>query len=485
MKKTAGRILRDDMPIYSALKKYSGENNIRLHMPGHIGIGMPVQELQGVSRLDVTEVPGLDDLHLPREVIADARQLMARAFGAAESFFLVNGATSGVQALIMGLSSDQEKVLIPRNAHRSFFAGLVLSGAMPVYIPVQAEKELGITLAVKPQDVKSLISQNQDAGTVFITSPSYYGTTCYVDKIAAIVKSANKILVVDEAHGAHFPFSKLYPVPALQAGADASVNGLHKTLPVLNQGACMHIAASLVNNQRIREAYTLLTTTSPSYPIMASIDAARHFMEQNGKNLLEQARELSIEFREKIDKIKGFKCYGEELKSINGVQDIDPLKVLIAIQGTGLTGYEIAAWLRQEYQIQIELAETNIILAMFSMFHKRADWERLYRALKNIAEHYSRLNRTNVIVELPPNPQVILSPRQAFLTGKKRVLLKESLNMIAGEMIAAYPPGIPGVLPGELITPQVREYLSYLKRIGVHLHGPQDQSLEHIAVLEG
>jgi lysine decarboxylase len=291
--------------------------------------------------------------------------------------------------------------------------------------------------------------------------------------------------MVDEAHGAHYPFNKSYPAPALQAGADAVVNGLHKTLPVLNQGACMHIADTLINNKRISSAYSLLTTTSPSYPIMASMELARHFMEKNGENLLEQARELSIEFRKKINQIKGIKCFGEELKSISGVQDFDHLKVLISVEGTELTGYKAAELLRQNYRIQVELAETNIILAMVSIFHKREDWERLYTSLKEIAERYSRYERQSVIVEIPPYPQVVMSPRQAFLAEKKRVLLEESVNMIAGEMIAAYPPGIPSVLPGELITSQVWEYLSYLKKIGVHLHGPQDESLEYIMVLEG
>lgn len=475
----------DDTPIYSALKKYIGENNIRLHMPGHIGIGMSAEELQRVSLLDVTEVPGLDDLHLSREAIEDSRKLLARAFGAQESYFLVNGASSGIQTLFLGLTSDHEKVLVPRNAHRSFFAGMVLSGTMPVYIPVGVEKELGITIAVEPAKVEELLAASQEVGAVFVTSPSYYGITCHIDKIAAITKSFNKVLAVDEAHGAHFPFSKSYPVPALQAGADAVVNGLHKTLPVLNQGACIHIADSLVNNQRIRSACSLLTTTSPSYPIMASIELARHFMEGNGENLLEQARELAKEFGKKINQIKGIKYYGEELKSFSGVQDFDYLKVLISVKETGLTGYEAAALLRQNYQIQIELAEPNIILAMFSMFHQREDWEKFYMSLKSIAELYASPNRSGLIVEVPPYPQVVMSPRQAFLARKKRVSLKESVNLIAGEMIAAYPPGIPGVLPGELITPQVWEYLVYLKNTGVHLHGPEDESLEHITVVEG
>ncbi|MGI5921708.1 MAG: aminotransferase class I/II-fold pyridoxal phosphate-dependent enzyme [Syntrophomonadaceae bacterium] len=471
-------------PIYSALLKYAEEKNIRLHMPGHIGRGIPASEFNRIALFDVTEVPGLDDLHLPRQEIEAARQFLARAFGAAESFFLVNGATSGIQALFMGLCSDQEKVLVPRNAHRSFYAGMVLSGAMPVYIPVEAENRLGVAFAVKVADIEQKLATYPGLKVVFITSPSYYGTTCAVSEIASTTKALNKLLVVDEAHGAHFPFHKMYPASALQGGADAAVNGLHKTLPVLNQGACLHIADTLLGNERLRQACSLMTTTSPSYPIMASIDLARCFMEERGQELLGQAREYAMVFREKVNKIKGFWCPGNELRTISGVQDFDPLKVLIFVQGTGLSGQTIADILRQKYHIQVELAENNIILAMFSMFHKRDDWQRFYNALKDIARFYSAAGKAQVPVAMPPEPQVILSPRQAFLAGKKRVLLKESLNRVAGEMIAPYPPGIPCVLPGELITPQVWEYLNYLGQIKVNLHGPEDPTLKYITVLE-
>lgn len=474
----------DETPIYAALVKYVQENNIRLHMPGHVGRGILAQELKNIALLDVTEVPGLDDLHISNQAIEEARLLLARAFGARESFFLVNGATSGIHTLMMSLTSDQQKVLVPRNAHRSLFGGMVLSGAMPVYIPCQFNKDLGIALSVLPQDVEDLLRLNRDAEAVFLTSPSYYGTTCFLQQIAAIVRSYNKILAVDEAHGSHFPFHDLYPQSALQAGADMVINGLHKTLPVLNQGACLHMADEMPFDQQTKTAYSLLTTTSPSYPILASIDLARCFMEKQGEKLLARALEMSIKFRHKIRELKGIKCVNEELRFIPGVNEVDPLKVLIEVKDTGLSGFEVERMLREKYRIQVEMADHYFILPMFSIFHEPEDWQRLYQSLKIITEQYTDRKKFDLTVEVPPYPQVVHSPRQAFQAGKKAVKLKDSMNLIAGEMIAAYPPGIPCVLPGELITPSVWEYLNYLKATGFSLHGPRDRTLEYITVLD-
>ncbi|MDD3272363.1 MAG: aminotransferase class I/II-fold pyridoxal phosphate-dependent enzyme, partial [Syntrophomonadaceae bacterium] len=468
-------------PVYTALKNYAQVNNLRLHMPGHIGRGIEARELKQVAGIDVTEVPGLDDLHLSREVIKESQQLLARACGAQESFFLVNGATSGLHALFMALSSEGEKVLVPRNAHRSLYGGMVLSGAWPVYIPAQVDAELGIALSVTPEAVQDLLLLNQEAGAVFITSPSYYGTTCHIEELSAITRAFDKILAVDEAHGAHFPFNKYFPAPALKEGADAVVNGLHKTWPVLNQGACLHLAESMLNNERLIMACDLLLTTSPSYPILASIDLARDFMEEHGESFLDRSWELSVEYRAKINRLNGVKCYFEELMEFSGVKEVDPLKVLIVVKDTGLTGYQAANILREHYQIQVEMEDQYFILAMFSMFHKREDWERFYQALANIARDY-HASPTPIRIEVPPYPEVVLSPREAFGARKKRVRISNCVDMIAGEMIAAYPPGIPCLLPGELITKPVGDYLQYLKRTGARLQGPEDNSLTYIKV---
>jgi arginine decarboxylase len=472
-------------PIYSAIKRYMDENNLCLHMPGHMGSqGIIVPELEMFARLDFTEIPGLDDLHLAQSVIADAQNLLAKAVGASKSLFLINGATSGVQALLMSLG-DGGRVMIPRNAHRSFYGGLVLSGAMPVYIPSEIEPELGIALAVSATEIENVLNLESDINAIMITSPSYYGTCCDIKAIAAVSKRWGKILLVDEAHGAHFPFHTAYPEPALRDGAQAVVNSLHKTWPVLTQGACLHLAEGFVNRDRLISIYSILTTTSPSYPILASMDLARDFMVREGTCYLEQAMLLSREFKPRLNQIKGIRCYDDELQKIPGVKAIDPLKVLIGVQGLGLSGYQVGRILREEYRIQVEIEEQNLILAMFSLFHNRKDWSRFYSALDDLASRYIVNSRRNQRpMHLPPMPQIVMSPRQAFYAHKQRLKLKDCRGQVAGEMVAAYPPGIPCLNPGEMITQEIWEYLRYLQKSGARVQGPEDPNLEYIKIIK-
>ena len=471
-------------PIYTALQQYAGKNFLRLHMPGHAGKGIKQQELCRLATLDLTEIPGLDDLHLPTGVIKESQELLARAFGAGKSYFLVNGATSGIHALFLALNKEGNKVLLPRNAHRSFYGGLVLSGAVPIYLPVQVESELGIALAVTAEDVTRLLLSNPDINNVFISSPSYYGTGCDIAAIAGITSSHNKLLLVDEAHGAHFAFSQRCPRTALGSGADGVVNGLHKTLPVLNQGACLHLSARLAGDLRIEKTLSLLTTTSPSYPILASIELARQFMEENGESLLEKSWQLSREYRQKINAIAGLSCCEQELQAVTGVTGLDPLKMLVSVRGSALNGYQLAALLREGYGIQVELEDTNFVLAMFSVFHDRNDWEKFYQALQVIAATYPGRGRTWPKVELPPLPPMLLTPRQAFMASSLKVPLKDALNRVAAEMIAVYPPGIPCLLPGELINQEMLDYIIYLGKSGARIQGPRDPSLQHINVID-
>jgi len=470
-------------PIYTALKKYMAENNLRLHMPGHGGEnGSVLPELEAVMRLDVTEVEGLDDLHLAQGVIKEAQQLLARACGASESFLLLNGATSGIHALFMSLGEGQ--VMVPRNAHRSFYEGMVLSGAMPVYIPCELDPELGVALAVRADKIEALLNLHKDMAGVFITSPSYYGTCCDIAGISSVIRRAGKILLVDEAQGAHFPFHPLYPTPALKSGADAVVNGLHKSWPVLTQGACMHLSGGFFLRDQLRAAYSLLTTSSPSYPLMASIDGAREFMEQQGKTYLEKALGLSREYKTRLNQIPGLRCYEDELLDIPGVKAIDPLKVLIGVRELGLTGYQVSRILREEYRIQVEMQDHNLILAMFSLLHPRETWEKFYRALQDLTDRYRAANSCPVATCIPPSPTVVLSPRKAFYSRSEKLKLTECRGRVCAELIAAYPPGIPCLVPGELINDEIWDYLYYLRQTGACIQGPEDRDLEYIKVIE-
>lgn len=474
-------------PIYSSLINYVLENNIRLHMPGHIGKSDNlIKELQLVAKLDVTEIPGIDDFHLPVGAIKEAFTLLARAYNAKESIFLVNGATSGVQAIFLALAKEGKKILIPRNAHRSFYGGLVLSGLWPVYVESEVVPSLGLTTGVAVPKVAEALEETPDIIGVFFTSPSYYGTTINISQIATLCREYNLPLLIDEAHGSHFPFHPLYPTPALKAGADVAVNGLHKSLPVLNQGACLHIADTCTFNKELQAAVSLITTTSPSFPILASIDIARTLMEEEGERLLEDALNLSKEYKNKINAIKGLNCLSAEFKDNIEFYELDPLKVTVIVNQLSIDGYEVAKILQKKYNIQVELAQESIILAMFSIFHTRDDWNNFYLALKDIANKYyiNQITKNNKLEFTLPLSKVVISPRQAFFSKKRSVKLEESSGLIAGEMVALYPPGIPALLPGELITAELLDYLYYIRANKRRVQGPKDKDLFYIDIIE-
>ncbi|MDD3852743.1 MAG: aminotransferase class I/II-fold pyridoxal phosphate-dependent enzyme [Syntrophomonadaceae bacterium] len=474
-----------EAPIYKALCDYQSIAPLRLHMPGHAGgLGFETGEFKLISGFDVTEVPGLDDLHMSQEVIEEARRLLAKAYGAQESLFLVNGASSGIHALFLSFNPDDE-VLVPRNAHRSFFSAMVLSAVRPIYIPVEYQPELGVALSVTGRQVDSLLAENPRVKAVFITSPSYFGTAAPIEAIAQKVHQKGIQLLVDEAHGAHFAFHAAYPTPALHCGADAAVNGMHKTLPVLNQGAALHVAEGFHDFTRLRAACSLLTTTSPSYPILASIDLARAFMVEKGESQLETAYQLARQYREKINNLPGLHCYGDELTGFEGVTGYDPLKLVVSFPGVTVSGREVAHQLREQYAIQVEMAQEKFILAMMSMFHEAAHWERFYQALKNVTAVYQGRRENTPIAKVPVNPTVLMTPRDAFMARKKQVPLKESAGCIAGESVAVYPPGIPALLPGELITEELLEYLYYIKNSKLQIQGPRESSLNSILIIDG
>ncbi len=475
-------------PIYKALKDYSQQGNLRLHMPGHVGgYGIADQGLKQIADIDVTEVPGTGDMHMLEGVIEQSRILLANAFGARESLFLVNGASSGIHTLFMSLNNEQKKILLPRNAHRSFYAGMVLSGVEPVYVPCQTCSEFGLAMSVKSSDIADLLDVNQDIETVFISSPNYYGISCDVTEICQEAKKrpAAVSVFVDEAHGGHFPFHNSYPRPALQAGADAAVNGLHKTLPVLNQGACLHVQDKKWFWKRVFPAWSMLTTSSPSYPILASIDLARSYMMIKGQAVLEKSLELSNKYKHKIGEIRGLCVFtAEELLDIPGADQMDPLKILINVRGISINGDQLAQMLRQEYAIQVEMAAPNNILMMMSMFHRKQDWELLYKALKEIASKYPGKKNKRENIPIPPEPQVCLTPRNAYFSNTVETDFSGCKGKISAEIIAPYPPGIPCLLPGELISENIYDYLEYLQKEKISCYGPADSSLGRLRIID-
>lgn len=471
-------------PLWSSLLQYRGENNLRLHMPGHAGgRGLPEAYLP-LAEYDLTEVPGIDDLHRPCSEIKEALRLMAQAYGARESFFLVNGATSGIHALFMSLPGENPRVLIPRSAHRSLWGGMVLSGAVPRYLSCGYDVQTGLPLALDPDIIENELEADPETKAVFLTSPNYFGTSLKIAEIAGKAHKRGVLLLVDEAHGAHFAFHPVYPRPALSQGADAAVNGLHKTLPVLNQGACLHIGREYKYRDQLAMALSLITTTSPSFPLLASMDLARRFMQEQGFDYLDRAHQTAIKYRALIEKIPGMGIWNPLKGNDRHAAGQDPLKITLRIPGISLNGIQMSDILRREYHIQAELVQPGLIMFMFSLFHGEDEWKRLYQALVAIAAKYRKAAGEPETIPPPPLPQMVLSPRQAFWQKRRRVRLKDSLGRLSGEMAAPYPPGIPCLLPGELIDAEILEYLWYIKQRGLYTQGPHDPALEYIMVLD-
>ncbi len=471
-------------PLYSALCSYREENNILLHMPGHQGgRAFSPPELRAVAAIDFTEVDGLDDLHHPQGVLAEAQELAARAWGADRSFFLVNGATSGIHSLMLSLGKDAE-VLVPRNMHRSLLGGMILSGVRPIFADCIQDPESGIALSVDPLEIKRRLDASSNIAGVFIESPTYYGTVSQIGKIAVMLNDRQVPLMVDGAHGGHFAFHPDLPKPALALGAKACVHGLHKNLPVMTQGGILHVQDDFPFLANVIAAYDLLTTTSPSYPLMASIDVGRAIMEEQGRALLENALEWSESCRSEINRIYGLRCRGKEFLGERGVAGYDPLKILIEIRGLDISGFELMSIMRKEYGIQLEMAGENHMLAMFSAFNTEEEWQALPLSLSDaVSGIASKGEATAMLTPVPPRTVLAITPREAFFSTQKTVMIKESTGLIAAEMVAAYPPGIPCLIPGEIISPEVVEYLEYLRRIKASVHGLQDPCLNLIRVV--
>lgn len=467
-------------PFYQALSEYRDKGLTLLHMPGHKGgRGFLFPDLKYVGGIDFTEVPGLDDWHCPAAALKEAQGMMAEAYGAEASYFLVNGATSGIHALFMALGEGSQ-VIIPRNVHRSFFGGMVLAGSVPCYFETRLDPEWGLPLTTETVEIEQALARYPEARAVFLVSPTYFGTCSHVGKIAELVHKNGLDLLVDEAHGAHFGFHPAYPQSALANGAQAVVHGVHKTLPALTGAGCLHIGQGFSAEERVFSALDILITTSPSMPIMASLDWARAWVtSEEGYRGLDRMAELSRDFDKILLNIKGLmriRVPGEE-------QMNDLSRVTIGIRELTINGWELADLLYQEYGIVTEMAGENHVVALFTPFNSPDDWHRLAKALISIAHRYGgKRERTRFVV--PAMPQMALKPREAYWAGKKRVPLSEAAGKISGEIVAPYPPGIPCLLPGEVITEEMVDYLVFLRAKGARWQGMLDPKAKDIYVID-
>lgn len=473
-------------PLLSAMKDYDERKVVPFDVPGHKhGIGTP--ELQAffgeqLMAIDVNSMKCLDNIGSPISVIKEAQELMADAYGADESFFLTNGTSSGVQAMILAACQAGDKIILPRNAHKSAINALILGGITPVYVQPEMSERLGIAMGVSLDSVRQVIEQNPDAKAVFLINPTYYGAGSDIVAITRLCHEHDMAVLVDEAHGAHLHFHPELPTSAMAAGADLSAVSLHKTGGSLTQSSALLLQGDRIDPAHVKKILNLTTSTSASYLLMGSLDGARMILATRGRQILDEVLGLCRHARSQINQIPGLYAFSQEIVNGKGVVSFDETKLGINGNELGLTGFEIYDILRDEYNIQMELGDIYNVLAIISLGDTKQALTALVEALKDISQKYRKEPFVCNLSALK-NPQVIVSPRDAFYMEKKILPLKESVGEISGEYIMAYPPGIPVLNPGEQITEDIVEYIQVLKSQHSVLTDNYDPTGERIKVL--
>lgn len=465
-------------PLFDALVNLAQSRKVSFHTPGHkSGKGIATRFVKFVGpkifSIDLTTLDEIDSLQKPTGVIKEAQELAALAYGADTSFFLINGTTGGNHAMVITSCDPGDKIIVARNAHKSVLAGMIFAGATPVFINPKVDKSLKLTLNVTFEDVKEVIDENPDAKAIFITSPNYYGITADLERIIPYVHKRGLIAVIDEAHGPHLKFHPELPTSAMEAGADMCVQSTHKIIGGMTQASMLHARRERVNISTLRNVLKMAQSTSPSYILMASLDLARMQMATEGSKLLSRALELARKARKRINKIEGLSCFGPEIASETGMGGLDETKLTITVKELGLAGYEVSQILNHRFNIQVEMADPFHILVIVSIGDRQDDLDRLVKALRIIAsENQGKESGPLGKFKLPIfKSKMALTPREAFFKKCRDVKIEESAGEISSDIVTVYPPGIPILIPGEIITPEIRDYLIQISKLGATIDG--------------
>jgi arginine decarboxylase len=467
-------------PIIAALQKWVSTAHAPFYTPGHKrGEGMHplLKERWGAAVLgwDLPELPGLDNLHAPSGAIASAQVLASAAFGAQQTWFSVNGSTAGVIAAILATCGDGDKIILPRNIHSSAIAGIIHAGAVPVFVNPSYDRDLDIAHSMTPAAVKFALEQHPDAKAVMMVYPTYYG-----------VHSYNLPLLVDEAHGAHFGFHSDLPPSALSLGADLSVQSTHKLLGALTQAAMLHVNGSRIDRDRLSRCLRSIQTTSPSYLLLASLDAARQQMALQGRELMSQTIALAQLARAQISQIAGLSVVTLDTAT-PGCEYFDPTRLTVTVTGLNLTGFAADEILADKLGVVAELPSLRHVTFIISLGNTRTDIDRLVAAFTELATNYHQ-DRPIALPTIAPPASILttmaMTPRQADRSPHLRISIDRAVGKISAESICPYPPGIPIVMPGEIITAAALDYLQQVLDLGGELAGCSDLELSTISIVD-
>ena len=476
----------EKMPIKKALEDYVNKGFVSFDVPGHKknNINTEMTEFFGenILKLDANSMKCLDNLQNPMGVIKESQQLMAEIYGADSAFYLVNGTTSGIQTMIFSALKHGEKILLPRNAHKSVINSLILAGVIPEYLELEYNRDFDLFTGICVKKIEEKFQNDEDIKAILIINPSYYGICCNMEEIIKTAKKYNKIVLVDEAHGAHFRFNSRLPKSAIELGADMAATSLHKTGGSLTQSSVLLLNKGKIREEKVEETINIFTTTSASYLLMSSLEIAGNYLKNNGKKRLDTIVDFAGYFKEKI---KGYyDVLDINILNDSTVSDFDITKLVINTSKYNITGFQLYDILRDEYCIQVELADFHNILCILSIGDTKENIDKLLNALIEISKTLPKRGEKSEHKDFVSIPKQIIAPRNAYYKKKVSVELRKSIGKLSGEMITVYPPGIPIISYGELIEEEIVECLERLRDNNCVVDGISDKEIKNIKIIE-
>ena len=475
-------------PLLDTLLAHARRDVTSFHTPGHKngqGIDPKLRSYTGrnVYKLDVTVFPEVDSLHDPVGPIKKAQALMAQAYGVKYSQFLVNGSSVGNMAMLMSACHPGDSVILSRNAHKSTLSGIIMSGVWPIWIQPKVDQHLDVIFDSDAAQIEEALRQFPEAKAVFVTSPTYHGITTDLPQIAQLCHAKGKLLLVDEAHGAHLKFHKDFPTSAVEAGADLCVQSTHKILSALSQGSVLHVNSDGVDITRVRKILSLLQTTSPNYFILASLDAARRQVFFQGEKIFGRLIRLADQARERINRLQRVYCFTQGEIRAKGY-DLDVTKLTLNVTRTGLSGHDVEHLLAFEYGVQVDCADLFNLIAIMGSGTTRQDVEKLLSAVEAIDKKEPGEEK-NWVLQLPSlATEMVMTPRDVFLQHRaKRVSLSKAAGHISAQTLTPYPPGIPVLIPGERITKEMCDFLMDLADKDIRVSGQETEALRSVKVV--
>lgn len=477
-------------PLFSGLLAHAKKDPVQFHIPGHkkgAGIDPEFREYIGDNALaiDLINIGPLDDLHQPKGIIKEAQDLAAEAFGADRTFFSVQGTSGAIMTMVMAVCGPGDKIIVPRNVHKSVMSAIVFSGATPIFIHPEIDENLGISHGITTESVSKALELHPDAKGVLVINPTYFGVSADLKRIVEIAHSYNVPVLVDEAHGVHIHFHDELPLSAMQAGADLAATSVHKLGGSMTQSSILNMKGNLVSAKRVQSILSMLTTTSTSYLLLASLDVARKRLATEGKELIQKTIDLAQSIRRRINEIDRLYCVGEEILETKAAHDYDPTKLIISVKELGMNGFDVENWLREHHNIEVEMSDLYNILCIVTPGDSEREADILVTALAELAgERKGNTEKLETQVLLPDIPVLSLTPRDAFYADTELVPFDESEGRIIAEFIMVYPPGIPIFIPGEIITGENLRYIKTNMEAGLPVQGPEDYDFKYLRVIE-